>query len=212
MNVVAIKNIKGHYANGEIHFSWRLPDDAPEVIHIYRVHVKGQNRYVKKEDKYHRALRNSPFSEQMACEQNENTLAVYTYLFFLAKRDEELDESELVTLLFDPTYTKTVVVGNAEVYFQVKSRALNGLKHNVFEHKIILKSQVTIPEGLLVYSFNSEKQRFSVPFPSEIEDAKITYEPFYTFHHGDEESNIIIEPAEHAKFCISLTEKRLSWF
>jgi len=210
MNIVAVNNIKGHYADGEIHFRWRLPDDAPEIIHFYRICAEGQKRYVENENKYYRSLKNSPFSERISCSQNGYDIAAYTYLIFLSEKETVLSESDLSTLCFSPIYTKTIVVGKADVYFQIKTIALNS---NVFEHKITLKSETVIPEGLIVYSFNSEKERFVVPFPGDIENGKTKYEPFYTFSRGkDEDGNVTIEPVEDARSCISLTEKRLTLF
>jgi len=211
MSIVTVKNIKGYYEDGKIYFSWRLPDDAPANLHIYRIFEDDdKNRYIsgKDIDRIERTLRISPFSEKIPCQHDEDTIAVYTYLFCLTKNGETVDDFDLNKLLYDPLYIKTIVAGEAELDFQVKSKFF---EPNIYRHIITLQSNITIPEGLIEYSFTSEKQRFSVLFPDVIHAQKIKYEPFYTFEHKNEDANIVVESVEHAREHISIERKKPTW-
>jgi hypothetical protein len=182
---VALLDLSGRYVNGEVSLSWKFPPYAPEAIYIYPIYGNGSERRVSVAGMSERLLRDAPAGVRFKHHVNSpRDVTRCEFLVFLGQSGER--PPELESLMDDPGYTVTVTVGSATVFYWIKSKSVE----NGFEkHIISLRSDYSLEQGILGYSFASVGRRFATVFPGPIDRGKHRYPPFFTYAGA----NVLVE-------------------
>ncbi|MCL2386869.1 MAG: hypothetical protein FWC89_04870 [Defluviitaleaceae bacterium] len=201
---IALQNISGKYANGEVVISWKFPPHSPDTVYVVPVYGVGAGRRANAAEMQEYPLRDATSGTKFKhTVRSAFDVTRCEFLVFLGQGSADLPDLE--RLLDNPAFTVTVTVGYATIYYDVKtSKSENDFVKNI----ITLKSAFSLEEGILGYSFTSGGRRFSAPFPSVIERGKRKYPPFLTRANAD----IRVEVVNGTNADVQAVSKSLSSF
>ncbi|MCL2577105.1 MAG: hypothetical protein FWE27_03535 [Defluviitaleaceae bacterium] len=176
MQPIALLNLSGKYVNGEVSLSWKYPPQSPDTVYVLPVCGTGATRRANTTEMSEHMLRDVTSGTKFKYQfRSPHGVMRCEFLVFLGNSGDDIPNME--RLLDNPALTVTVTVGNAIVFYDVKTTKV---ENDFVKHIITLKSSCSMEQGILGYSFASCERRFSAPFPGAIERGKRKYPPFYT--------------------------------
>ena len=214
MKPIAVLNLAGRYEKDEIHLSWELPADAPDMVFVCPIRISGMKKTADRNKLRSYSLNEKSFGLILPHRSpTDKVLSRIQYMVFLGER---YFAPNLEEMLENPDYHVAVTVGRAKIQYSIKE---NEVEKGFVQHYISLKSPSAIPFGTLLYSFNMAGQRFSVALPGDVEIGKTEYPPFVTqpsskmnMRDGSR-YGVTLEASKDAKKNIDLEyRRRLSWF
>jgi hypothetical protein len=180
MRPIALLDLAGRYAGGEVSLTWRFPPNASEAVFICPVYGNGSERRVNIPGITERMLRDAPDGTRFRHQESSPyDVTRSEYLVFLGSSGEQ--PSDIENFLDEPGYTVIVTAGTATVFYRIKTQRVEG---GLDKHLISLRSDYSIESGILGYSFSAVGRRFSAVLPGAISRGKHKYPPFYTYQNA----------------------------
>ena len=171
MGQVALLNLSGRDYNGKIELKWKPPSGAPDTVYIYRVNG---NQPINANPQT-QPLHTCPHGLELKFPKNND--AGISRLQFLVFLGERYAIPDIDAMIHRSEYIVTVMTGTAKVQYDIKEKEL---ERGFVQHTIIVKPDCDLPQGILLYSFDTVGYRYSVPFPDNLESGKLTCPSFYT--------------------------------
>ena len=173
--MVELLDLRANYLGGQVRMTWGFPKDSPISVHIFAVRQSGAEMTFDPRFRITKDLRdcNDGITFDYSGVSDVDIKKI-TFCAFLA--DRNLNMPNVRALQSMPGCFVSVTIGQADVFFDVKSKPASG---ELISHQIVIKSSSSFDQGILGYSYNFNGKEITVELPGRISSGQSVYPPIY---------------------------------
>ncbi|MDR3278565.1 MAG: hypothetical protein LBT12_07300 [Oscillospiraceae bacterium] len=175
MEMTALLDLMGRYADGKVTLKWRYPPGAPECVHIYPAQRAG-DRFLIARDKHMRVdLKDAQTGWSFDYNVAGGGVKARLFCVYLAAKNEIPPDDQLLVSR-EADFVVTVSIGRAHILYSLSEKQLpDGLS----AHFLRLQTSAEIEFGVLGYAWDFNGLRMAAPLPGSIHPGKHMYPAFY---------------------------------